>query len=163
MRTALRTRHLLVLATLVVWGGAFGCGPNPVDNQGLFSDNTTTGDGLPDLAIQNLSVSPTTLAPGEDLTIAFQVTNQGQAPSEPTRVGVYLADHTPITASDTLEGTMDLPSVGPGATISITAKGHAGQSKGLWYIGVFADDINRVPESNKANNIMTVAVVVSGP
>lgn len=158
----MRSLLLLPLAIAVAGIAAAGCGPAKQDEAGLFNETSGDGRGSPDLAVRNFSVSPTTLRTGEELTIAFQVANVGAGASPPTRVGVYLSDHPTITASDTLEGTMDLPSVGPGASISITAKGRAGQTEGLFYIGVFADDINRVLDVDRSNNVASVAVVVSG-
>lgn len=97
---------------------------------------------------------------GDFLDVKYSVHNQGETDSGPFRVGVYLSADFMITTGDLLLGSDEIPNLTSGA--SLTKELRAGIPQDLFsrpdfqpgdiFLGVIADDTDRVQESNEGNN-----------
>jgi len=117
---------------------------------------------LPDLMDPGTyySVSPATLAPGEALSIAGDVRNQGNAPSGVFMVKFYLSTDTTITTGDIYLGERELPSLVAGSNGIIDKSGlivPLSINVGTYHAGWIYDPAGTVVESNEANNTAHVA------
>jgi glucan endo-1,3-alpha-glucosidase len=110
--------------------------------------------GTVDLIVTNISMSPVNPLPGQAVTFTATVKNQGTMESPAgTIIGVsFTIDNTSLVWST------NYTSLGPGASMTATANGSANgiftwtATSGNHTIEAFADDVNRISESNEANN-----------
>ena len=86
----------------------------------VFDDQTVTWTPatLPDLDAGNLSLSVTTMTPGNVTTVSYSVSNIGSAAAAATTVGIYLSNDAVFDGSDTLLTTRSTPSIGAGGLFS---------------------------------------------
>ncbi len=120
----------------------------------------------PDLIAYGVSVSDTTVDPGQTITVNWTAKNQGDGGAGATQQGVMWSTDSTISRTDTLLereylGPMDANVTSPEAhSITIPANATPGQT---YYIGVYADYDLAVDESNENNNSTTaVAVTING-
>ena len=112
-----------------------------------------TGPG-PDLAVTDVTFSPTTLIAGEAITTSDTVENHGDQGAAGFQIGVYLSTDAVITPADVLLGFRTVGSLGSGVT---STSGGAltiplATQAGSYFIGVIADDLGAVVEPNEADN-----------
>jgi len=117
----------------------------------------------PDLAVTSASFSPGNVAAGQSATFSATVKNLGtSATPAGTILGVQFAvDGTVVNWSDT-----DTQSLAPGASVTLTANngpsGHAtwAATSGGHTLQAWVDDVNRIAESDEANNKLTTPLSV---
>ncbi len=110
---------------------------------------------LPDLTVDNVSVSQTTLQAGDTTTVTFDVSNIGTGVAANTTSGIYLSTNSIITGSDTLLRTEISTGSGPAGSVdmeSVTVTLPAGLAIGTYYIGVISDYDDTLAESREDNN-----------
>jgi hypothetical protein len=112
-----------------------------------------------DLVADNVSVSPATAAPGDDIEVVWDghIAGTGSiAGGFTTRI--YLSSDTTITTGDTVLATINEAAASdPGDTFGDDAPGRTvtlpgGLSDGAWYVGIIVDYNDAVDESNENNN-----------
>ena len=109
----------------------------------------------PDLTPSGLSFSPNTIESGQLLQISEAITNQGAVDAGPFRAGIYLSADPLITPSDTLLSVRTLPGLMQGVSSTLsgaTALIPQETSGGIWYVGIYVDDLAAVVEENESNN-----------
>ena len=128
---------------------------------------TPTPSGKPDLVVTDISWEPASPAPGSAVTLRATIKNQGDAPTPAgTKHGVlFMFDDGgagPGVWSDTHTG-----SIAPGAWVTVTANG--GSAGATWKavagthtVKAHVDDVNRIAESDEANNVRSEQITVSG-
>lgn len=111
--------------------------------------------GTPDLIVTDITWSPASPQPGNEVTFSAVVKNQGTGASPGNTIhGVlFSVDGTSVSWSDNY--TL---SIAPGASVSVTATGGP-NAKASWTaasgthtVRAFVDDVNRIAESNESNN-----------
>jgi hypothetical protein len=135
------------------------------DGQGV---GTITNDDVviskPDLTTSNLSVDDTTVGPGQNVTIAYQINNIGPGAAGAFDAGAYLSSDPTVTTADTLISFQPFASLSGNASMPGNMFGTlpSGLTPGATYwIGVIADDLNTVPdELSENNNTAAIAVTV---
>ncbi|MCB2376162.1 T9SS type A sorting domain-containing protein [Hymenobacter sp. BT635] len=118
-----------------------------------------------DLIIQQPSATPTTTAPGNVLSLACSITNQGNATAAYSSVGFYLSTNTTLDTNDQLltsayggQLTSNYPSYR-----NVTTNVPPGTTPGTYYILFAADYQNVVSESNEQNNVASATITVAAP
>ena len=119
----------------------------------------------PDLIANSVSVSDSTVNPGQSITVNWTARNQGQASAGSTQQGVMWSTNNTINLSDVLLEKEFLGSMGVNVsspeshTITIPSNAAPGTT---YYIGVYADYDQTVVESNETNNgSSAVAVTIN--
>ncbi|MEN8164169.1 MAG: hypothetical protein ABFS37_08570, partial [Acidobacteriota bacterium] len=112
-----------------------------------------------DIVADNVSVSPATAAPGDDIQVVWDghIAGTGSiAGGFTTRI--YLSNDTTITTGDTVLATINEAAASdPGDTFGDGSPGRTvtlpgGLSDGAWYVGIIVDYNDAVAESNESNN-----------
>ena len=115
---------------------------------------------LPDVVVESVSVSPASAVAGQTTTFAAVVRNVGVA-ATPALVSVgvgYRIDGTQVSW-----GFAPGP-LAPGASVTIGMQGGPWiASPGPRTLTASVDDVNRFPESDEANNELSVSFVVADP
>jgi hypothetical protein len=117
----------------------------------------------PDLVVISVSWSPSSPRGGDQVMFTAVVRNKGNKPTPTVTHGVAFmidgdtvtwsgASSAPLGAGETRTYTADESDAGPGYWIAVP---------GAHQLGVWADDVNRIPETTETNNILTVAMTVS--
>ncbi len=108
---------------------------------------------LADLAIASIN-GPTITIRGKRISVSSVINNQGGSNTGSFTVALYLSKDHLVTSSDTLLGTMVVPSLNAGSTVTISGSFTvpSKMATGAYYIGVIADSGFTVTESNEANN-----------
>lgn len=118
---------------------------------------------LPDLVVTGLSINPTSVNPGDTVTVNFTLANQGNGTADSTTHQIYLSADNLITTADTLLGTVGTSTLGPGAaspfTISVSIP--SSTAPGSMFIGVIADTPNLVSESDEGNNTASTPITIT--
>ncbi|WP_292520027.1 CARDB domain-containing protein [Methanoculleus sp.] len=129
---------------------------------------TQAPSGKPDLVVTDISWKPATPAPGSPVTVSATIKNRGDAPTPAgAKHGVLFTfddgSAGPGVWSDTHTG-----SIAPGSWVTLTANGgSAGATwkavEGTHTVKATVDDVNRIAESNEANNVKSEQITVSKP
>jgi hypothetical protein len=131
---------------------------------GEFGDNATgtyrvsvsggTG-GAPDLTAWMRGLDQTSVPRGGNITYHFSYLNQGSVSASVNTFALYVSSDATITTSDTLLTFADLGAVEAGSRLDIVGSGPLLESigPGNYYIGVIADYLGQVGESNEGNNV----------
>ncbi len=110
----------------------------------------------PDLVVASVSIAPTSLAPGEDLTIDDVVRNDGDLDA-PAFLVTYLLSLDEFESDDDLVlGTRVVQPLAPGdsSTGATTLPVPAGTAPGTWRVVAVADRDELVPESDETQNAL---------
>ena len=132
-------------------------------NNGQASNGTLSvaSAPLPDLAPSSMSFAPLTVDAGQPITVEESVLNQGAAASPLFQVGIFLSDDAIIDpAEDILIGTRSISTLGVGSgsgsgPTSVVVPGNT--PGGEYFVGVFADSAQIVPETDEGNNGLVAA------
>ena len=124
-------------------------------------NNTQTGQ--PDLVITNVTWSPPSPATGDQVTFSATVKNSGSAATPAgTIVGIaFEVDGQEVTWSDNVTTPLN-----PGESRTQTANGgkqgvsYWPATSGAHTITAWADDVNRIAESNESNNQLNASMTV---
>ena len=118
--------------------------------------NASAAVAMPDLVVTSIA-KPTATAGGQ-VQFSATVKNQGTAA---TPAGVIIGVQFQVDAKSAFTWSdTDKTSLAPGASVTLTANG--GQAGASWTattgthsVRAYVDDVNRIGESNEANNILT--------
>jgi hypothetical protein len=108
----------------------------------------------PDLVVSKVSIDPDQkLKPSGNLTFSMELRNMGTAPAKGFYVGFYLSPDPSITINDTYIG-YGIVDLGPGESKSgpVTCRIPSNLPPGFYYVGVIADPLEKVAESDETNN-----------
>jgi len=118
----------------------------------------------PDLIIITLT-GPTTVTPGQVISLSEATRNQGRAATTfNTVTGYYLSKDSMLDASDVFLGERPVPPLAAGATsgpVSTSVTIPPTAASGIYYIISEADAGNAVAEASETNNTKYMAVRVS--
>jgi subtilase family serine protease len=117
----------------------------------------------PDLVVEGLTVTPTTVNPGSSVSVSFSIANRGTQTANSTFHEIRLSSDTTINNSDTLLTTVATPTLSPGQSVTFTnliLTIPSNTPTGTQYLGIIADAPNGVAESNEGNNTASVALSV---
>lgn len=125
----------------------------------------------PDLVIESVDCYTPSVKTGQELKCLATVKNIGGLDAGPFRVDLLLSKDVLIDASDTLLDTLTTcqsPGItgGLSQTLNCVATIPQDTSVGSYYVGVMADSLGEVPESDKGNNTgydSNLVVVNKGP
>ena len=105
----------------------------------------------PDLVVQEASTNPGTLGPGDQFTLSARVVNQGNGPSDDTRLRYYRSSDRTIDTSDMQVGRSDVGSLaGGGRSPRLSVGLTAPSATGTYYYGACVDQVSA--ETNVRNN-----------
>lgn len=108
----------------------------------------------PELAISDISWSPATIKAGDSVTLYAKVNNSGPSVQETISTAFYVEQQ--MVGSATISG------LNSGQTQTFTLQGQWRPSAaGNFKITASVDELNRIEESNEANNVMTETATVS--
>ncbi|XOF33552.1 MAG: CARDB domain-containing protein [Candidatus Electrothrix sp. YB6] len=131
------------------------------NNQAAVRIEVRTGA---DLTVSDTGVSPTSVNPGQSVTLSARVTNSGGTGTlAASRMGYYLSDNTTWDSADTLLRTDYFGSLLPGQSQSFSQNLPlpADLPTGQQYIVFYADYADKVSETNENNNQAWVALQVT--
>ena len=133
------------------YGACVASVSNETDTNNNCSAGVQVTVGIPDLVVQSPSVSDTTRAPGESLTLSATVRNQGTGASAATTLRYYQSSNATITTDDTEVGSSDaISALAASATSAQSSSVTAPTTSGTYYYGVCVDAVTG--ESNTNNN-----------
>ncbi len=126
---------------------------------------TPTPAGKPDLVVTGISWTPANPATGDAVTVKATIKNQGTAPTPAgTKHGVLFTFDDGAAGPGVWSDT-HATALAPGASVTVTANGGSAgatwkAAEGTHTVKAHVDDVNRIAESNEANNIMSKEIVV---
>ncbi|KQC08506.1 MAG: hypothetical protein APR55_11505, partial [Methanolinea sp. SDB] len=124
----------------------------------------TTAVSLPDLVVQSVAIGTDDPVAGQRISVRPTVRNTGSGYALPSTASVYLSTDPVISAGDTLLGHVPVGMLPGGqsstGTIWVTIPSNLGP--GDYYIGVVADGMNTIAESNENNNANHAKIRISG-
>jgi subtilase family serine protease len=131
--------------------------PNEGDNLLVAAgqlDITTSADPLPELVLESLTASPSSVQPGGTLSVTSLVRNQGELSSGPFQVRFYLSTDDVIEVTDHLVGLRNISNIGVGGGSAQSFPYTLGATLplGSYRFGALCDDPDQVLESDEANN-----------
>ena len=88
-----------------------------------------------DLVVASVSVSDSSLTPGQSFTLSATVRNQGTARSGATTLQYYRSTNRTISTRDTLVGSDAVDALGASRTSAESIRLTAPSSAGTWYYG----------------------------
>lgn len=129
-------------------------------------DLTATQVQLPDLIIQDFSISPPELSAGEQMSVTNRIRNIGTGSSPSTTVGYYLSDDNVLSANDIFLGSQNYGALSPNSlspfqNINLTIPSNT--TPGLKYLISKVDHNNLINESNENNNVDAMLFTVLQP
>jgi subtilase family serine protease len=157
-----------VVVPASVGAGTFHVGAI-ADHEGLVVESDEDNNGaialgtvvvhvppLPDLVTSAVSFSPGVVASGEIVTVMERVENRGTASSGTFRVGTYLSNNPTVSTSDVLLGTRTVGGLEVGQISESVSEFSLppGIATGSWTVGVIADDLSGVQESDEGDNLL---------
>ena len=108
-----RVEHVLEHSgTYRVWPSAHAQGQGGSYQLNLICN----APAVPDLAVATPQLSATTVRPGQNLSLATQVLNQGNEPSTDTSIQFFLANSATVSATDRVLGKSDVSALAPGGS-----------------------------------------------
>ncbi|MDN7013310.1 glycosyl hydrolase [Methanoculleus sp. FWC-SCC3] len=127
---------------------------------------TPAPSGKPDLVVTDISWTPTNPASGDAVTMKATIKNQGDAPTPAGAKHGVLFTFDDGAAGPGIWSDAHTASIAPGSWVTVTANG--GSSGATWKavegahtVKAHVDDVNRIAESNDANNVRTEQITVS--
>ena len=150
-------------------GGCGGTGPCTVTLTGdraVTATFTASQASQKDVVIDGLAVSVASAVAGGQVTVSYQVKNQGTGVVTETYTDrLYLSSDATLSSGDVLLGTSHghTADLAPGATHghsqAVTIPG--GTTAGSYFILVEADALRAVAEGNEGNNTASIALAVT--
>lgn len=114
----------------------------------------TQTSAKPDLIVRTVD-APASTGPGSFIKVESTVANQGAVAAGSSVLRFYLSTDKTITSSDILLGERKLPVLGALKSSSETTNLEipAEITAGSYYLGVIADALKQIPESNENNGV----------
>jgi hypothetical protein len=127
---------------------------------------TPASSGKPDLVVTDISWSPANPATGSAVTFSATIKNQGDAPTPAGTTHGVIVTFDDGAAGPGVWSDTYTKSIAPGEWVTVTATGgSAGATwkavSGTHTVKATVDDVNRIAESNEANNVRTEQITVS--
>ena len=116
-----------------------------------------------DLVVESVSVSDSTLTPGQSFTLSATVRNQGTAGAEATTLRWYRSSNRRITTQDTRVGTNAVGALGPAGTSAESIRLTASSSADTSYYGACAVSVAGESAGNNCSTGVRVTVEVGSP
>ena len=129
--------------------------------------NVTSCGAFKDIVITSLRVSPDNVVPGEEISVSWNVKNDGtDTITGSYKEDVYLSKDATLDVSDIKLGTSDehTTDLSSGSVLagSISAKIPKDTTEGTLIILVQGDAGDNIPESNEPNNVSVTKIRVEG-
>lgn len=140
---------------------------NPTGNSDPSNtvDVTVSSTARPDFIILNPAVTPSTVDPGEEVDIACDYLNNGEAQAGASTLGIYVSQDQVWDDNDEMFAYGDFDALDAGYYYDVAGSGialPASLTPGTWYV-IFVADINaQVTESIETNNTAVVEITVQG-
>jgi uncharacterized protein YkwD len=124
-------------------------------NNGGSSSGVTVVAPLPDLVAVSLD-GPSAGTQGGIATLTIRIMNAGNAASGSCNAGLYLSVDEAITQTDISVGTVSIPGIASGASItgSTNVIIPVSTQLGNYYWGLRVDSTGTIPESSEDNNVV---------
>nr|WP_303715995.1 CARDB domain-containing protein [Methanoculleus marisnigri] len=127
---------------------------------------TPASSGKPDLVVTDVSWEPANPVTGSAVTLKATIKNQGDAPTPAGATHGVIVTFDDGAAGPGVWSDTYTRSIAPGAWVTVTANGgSAGATwkavEGTHTVKATVDDVNRIAESNEANNVRTEQITVS--
>jgi subtilase family serine protease len=108
----------------------------------------------PDLVVESVGFSPTSVEAGQTITVSDVVRNDGVEASGSFRVGIYLSADALITTADLLIGQRSVSSLAVGSSASGSGSMTVPLfiSAGNYFVGAVVDDLDAIVEMDETNN-----------
>ncbi|HAN30760.1 MAG TPA: hypothetical protein DCQ06_04115, partial [Myxococcales bacterium] len=118
--------------------------------------------GLPNLKVVSASADKKFYKPGDTVKLSWLQSNTGAATAKTHTTTVYLSSNSVITTADQLIKNVIVPSMGSNKlqAMSTTFTIPKGTAAGTWYIGLYADRLKGVAESDETDNTKGVEVSI---
>ena len=113
-----------------------------------------------DLVLESVSVSDSTLTPGQSFTLSATVRNQGTAGAEATTLRYYRSPNRTISTRDTQVGTDTVGALGASGTSAETISLTAPSAEGTYYYGACVESL---PDERGGNNCSRAVRVTVTP
>jgi subtilase family serine protease len=106
--------------------------------------------------------APTTVTRGTSASFSSAIKNQG-GPAGSFTVTFYLSKDNVINTSDTLLGTVTVPSLGGGSTTTVSGSFTVPTSiaNAKYFVGVVVDSGSAIAETNETNNTKATGSSIS--
>ena len=111
-----------------------------------------------DLVVASVSVSDSSLTPGQSFTLSATVRNQGTARSGATTLQYYRSTNRTISTRDTLVGSDAVGALGASRTSAESIRLTAPSSAGTWYYGACVAGVAGESAGNNCSSAVTVTV-----
>ena len=112
-----------------------------------------------ELAVFPVSVSKSTLSPGEDFTLSATVRNQGKVSADGTTLRYYRSTDTTISSSDTEVGTDSVSGLDANEMGDKSIRLTAPTSAGVYYYGACVDTVeNEITPDNNCSTAVPITV-----
>ncbi len=111
-----------------------------------------------DLVVESISVSDSTLTPGQSFTLSATVRNQGTGPSEATTLRYYRSTNRTISTRDRRIGTDAVSALSAAATSAESIRLTAPSAEGTWYYGACVVSVGGESAGNNCSRAVTVTV-----
>jgi hypothetical protein len=141
--------------------------PESGGNDAVFDDFSLIAGPQPDLFVSAAFLDKTAAKPGATINVSYQIRNQGSANAAASTSQVYLSTDATITTSDTLLGSLNdgalVSGTGISESLNVTLPGNL--SSGRYYIGVIADAVDQIGESDETNNVSSAMplLIITNP
>ena len=116
-----------------------------------------------DLVVASVSVSDSSLTPGQSFTLSATVRNQGTARSGATTLQYYRSTNRTISTRDTLVGSDAVGALGPSRVSAESIRLTAPSSAGTWYYGACVASLAGESAGNNCSAGIRVRVEAGGP
>ena len=140
--------------------------PTPTVPAPVPTPTTPAPSGKPDLVVTDISWDPASPAPGSAVTLRATIKNQGDAPTPAGVKHGVLFTFDDGAAGPGVWSDTHTSSIAPGAWVTLTANG--GSTGATWKaiegthtVKANVDDLNRIAESDEANNVKSEQITVS--
>ncbi len=143
--------------------GASGTGTCATSGNATFS---TQAASLSDLVVENLLVNPSSMLPGDAITVSFTVRNQGNAAAGPSKTRIRLnTSSANVTTADRLLAEFTTPSLSAGASTphNVASTIPSTTTPGNYFVWVILDVDNTLNQSNVANDRANKPITVNVP
>lgn len=123
-------------------------------------------DTRPDLAVENLSVSPSSVTWGSNVNVNCSIKNIGEVGSKPSRLAIYISTDTIVGNGDTKISTINLAPLNAGSEIQVSESFLMPsflENGGVYNIIVWADYGQYNVEVDEVNNVEFKQIFVDEP
>ncbi len=136
------------------------------NNNDAITGGTTPVQTPPNLTVENVTFTPSTVAPGEEIDVSYIRSNTGGSAAGSFDIDIYLSTNNTIGAGDTKLCTVGIAGSAAGESIAAGVSCDVPSSMSLndYYVGVVLDEPGDVPESDETDNeaVSTTQVTVDG-